>query len=213
MKNLKIYTLLLIVLNLVACTDLEEDPIGLLAPEGFFKSTSDVEAALFGAYGLMADQRYWGRKQSLTIMLMSDMVDIGNEATATRRIQINDFESDATNGMVAEFWPQSYKIISAANNAIYGAEIIDADEDDKNALIAEAMFARSLVYFNLVRQFGDIPYLAETVSDPEAVANISKTSAAEVYENIIADLEFGKEYLPLTIKRSDGMQCRIRTGC
>ncbi len=198
MKNIHIFLVIFIAIITSSCSDLQEDPVGTLSPEGFFTSTSDVEAAIDGAYGLMADQRYWGRKQSLTIMLLSDMVDIGNTATAARRIQINSFGSDASNGLVAAFWPQSYKIISAANNAIYGAEIIDADEEDKNALDAEARFARSLVYFNLVRQFGDIPYLSETVTDPETVANISKTSADKVYEYIIADLEFGKEYLPMT---------------
>ncbi len=198
MKYKKILFLSLLALNFFACSDLKEDPIALLSPEGFFKTKSDVEAAIYGAYGMMADQRYWGRKQSITLMLASDMADIGNTATPARRVQINEFESDATNGMVADFWPQSYKIISAANNAIYGAEIISADDDTRNALKAEAMFARSLVYFNLVRQFGDIPYIGEMVTDPEAVAEISKTSAEDVYLNIIADLEFGKKYLPMT---------------
>ncbi len=197
MKNLKIFSLLLIVLSVFACTDLEEDPIGELAPDGFFKTASDVEAAIFGAYGRMASESYWGRKQSLTIMLASDMVAIGNPGTPARRIQINDFTSDAFSGMVSAFWPRSYEIISAANNAIYGAEIIDDDDAVKNALKAEAMFARSFIYFNLVRQFGDIPYLGESVSDPEAVADLSKTSASEVYANIISDLEFGKENLPM----------------
>lgn len=197
MKNLNIFSLLLIVLSVFACTDLQEDPIGELAPDGFFKTASDVEAAIFGAYGRMASEGYWGRKQSLTIMLASDMVDIGNPGTPSRRIQVNDFTSDAFSGMVSAFWPRSYDIISAANNAIYGADIIDDDEDVKNALKAEGMFARSFIYFNLVRQFGDIPYLGESVSDPEAVADLTKTSAEDVYANIISDLEFGIEHLPM----------------
>ncbi|WP_372650883.1 RagB/SusD family nutrient uptake outer membrane protein [Draconibacterium sp.] len=198
MKHLKIFSLLLIVLGIFACTDLQEDPVGELAPDGFFKKTGDVEAAIFGAYGRMASEGYWGRKQSLTIMLLSDMVDIGDPGTPSRRKQINSFTSDAFSGMVSSFWPRSYDIISAANNAIYGAEVIEADEDVKNALKAEAMFARSFIYFNLVRLFGDIPYIGESISDPEAVADLLKTSAADVYGYIIADLEFGKQHLPMT---------------
>lgn len=200
MKKLKIYSLLLIiVLGLFACTDLEEEPVGLLAPEGFFKTESDVEAAIFGAYGRMAYNFYWGRKISLSIMLLSDMVDIGNPATPSRRVQINDFTSDEYNGMVSAFWPASYEIISAANAAIAGAESIEDLEDaERDALIAEAKFARSVAYFNLVRLFGDIPHIIEAVSDPEALGDISKTPAADVYDQLIEDLEFGIQYLPMT---------------
>jgi len=199
MKKLKIFSILFIVFGMFACTDLEEEPIGLLAPEGFFKTDKDVEAAIFGAYGRMAYNYYWGRKMSLTIMLLSDIVDIGNPATPSRRVQINEFTSDAYNGMVSAFWPTSYSIISAANAAIAGAESIGGlDETRRDELIAEARFARAFAYYNLVRLFGDIPHIIEAVTDPEALGDISKTPAAEVYAQIIADLEFGKQHLPMT---------------
>lgn len=199
MKRIKIFSLLILITGVFSCTELIEEPVGVLAPEGFFKTEKDVEAALFGAYGHMASERYWGRKQSLTIMLMGDMVDIGNRGTPARRRQVNDFESDAFNGMVSSFWPRSYEIISAANSAIAGAKSIeDLDETKRNALIAEGMFIRSFVYFNLVRLFGDIPYIVEAVADPEALADISKTPESEVYDGIISDLEFAISNLPAT---------------
>lgn len=198
MKKMKICTLLFLAMGIFACTDLAEEPVGVLAPEGFFKTEGDVEAAIYGAYGHMASEQYWGRKLSLTIMLRSDMVDIGNPGTPSRRIQVNTFNDDAFSGMVSAFWPRAYECISAANTAILGAEIIEGiDEATRNALIAEGKFARSAVYFNLVRLFGDIPYVAEVVNDPEAVKEISKTSAAKVYEGLIEDLEFGKQHLPM----------------
>jgi hypothetical protein len=199
MNKIKIFSILLIVMGAFACTDLTEDPVGVLAPEGFFKTPSDVEAAIFGAYGHMASERYWGRKFSLTLMLRSDMVDIGNRGTPSRRRHINDFQNDAFNGMTTAFWPNSYQNISAANAAIAGAESLgDIDEDTKNALIAEARFIRAFLYFNLVRLFGDIPYIGEAVSDPESLSDISKTSKDEVYTNIVADLDFAKTHLPMT---------------
>jgi hypothetical protein len=198
MKN-HIFILLVSLPGLISCTDLEEEPMGIYAPESFFKSAADVEASIFGAYGLMASEPYWGRKISLPIMLLSDMVDIGNPGTPSRRVQINDFTSDAFNGMVSEFWPRSYLIVSAANTAIAGAESLeDLPEDQKNALIAEAKFARALAYFNLVRLFGDIPYVEVAVTDPESLVDISKTSKEEVYARIIEDLEYGVQYLPNT---------------
>lgn len=199
MKNIKILTLIFLAMGIFACTDLVEDPVGVFAPDSFFKTEADVEAALYGAYGSMASEPYWGRKMSISIMLRSDMVHIGNPGTPVRRIEMDKFIDNAFSGMVSSFWPRSYSIISTANTAIAGAEIIEGiDETKINALIAEGKFIRSSVYFNLVRLFGDIPYITEAVSDPESLREISKTSTTDIYAGIIADLEYGKQYLPMT---------------
>ena len=67
-------------------------------------------------------------------------------------------------------------IISAANTTIEGANIIDIDEEKRNALIAEARFARASVYFTWFVLFGDIPYIDAAVTDPETMTNISKNT-------------------------------------
>ena len=64
--------------------------------------------------------------------------------------------------------------------------------------MAQAYFSRAFTYYHLVRLFGDIPYIDVAVSDVSTVDEISKMPAAQVYENIIADLEFAKEMLPDT---------------
>jgi hypothetical protein len=180
----------------ISCADLEERPVGILAPEGFFKTKKDVESAIFGAYGIIASERLYGRVFISALMLRSDMVDIGNRGTAAERIQMNDFTMDANNGMVAQFWPVWYQVIGAANSAEAGAKSLNLPETEINPLIAEARFVRALSYYHLVRCFGSIPYVAEAVSDPEKLKTLGKTSEEEVYKNIIADLEFCKQWLP-----------------
>ena len=197
MRNIKLFGILFIIAAMVGCTDLEEDPVGVLAPQGFFKSESDVEAAIFGAYGRIASERLYGRKLSLSLQLLSDMCDIGDRGTPSRRQQINDFNSDANNGMTSNIWPYSYSVISACNAAIEGANIIDTDEATRNTLIAEARFTRAWMYYHLVRLYGDIPYVGEFVNDPEAVATISKTSVSDIYGIIMEDMDFAIQHLPM----------------
>ncbi|SHN15420.1 Starch-binding associating with outer membrane [Cyclobacterium lianum] len=178
------------------CTDLEEKPVGLLAPESLFNSASDVETAIFGAYGWIASERLYGRQFVTAIMLRGDMVDIGDRGTPAERQQVNDFNMDDNNGMVRSFWPYWYQVIGAANAAISGAESLDLQEEVNNRLVAEARFVRAFSYYHLVRVFGDIPYIDYFINDPEAVKDISKTSSSEVYQGILADLEFAKQWLP-----------------
>ncbi|HEU5148018.1 MAG TPA: RagB/SusD family nutrient uptake outer membrane protein [Chryseosolibacter sp.] len=182
--------------SFLSCADLEEKPVGLLAPEGFFKSPKDVETAIFGAYGWIASERLWGRQFVTAIMLRSDMVDIGDRGTPAERQQVNDFNMDDGNGMVRVFWPYWYQVISAANSAIAGAASLNLPEEQINPLIGEARFIRAFSYFHLVRVFGDVPYIDFFISDPGSVVSISKTPEAEVYQHILADLQFAKQWLP-----------------
>lgn len=193
-KNTLILSLL--ALLTVGCADLTENPVGLLSPAGFYKTKRDVESGIFGAYSSLASEPLFGRQFLSAIMLRSDMVDIGNRGTSAERIQVNDFTMDASNGMVARFWPIWFQVISAANSAEAGAKSLSLPEAEINPLIAEARFIRAMSYYHLVRCFGGVPYIDSFVSDPESVKTIKKSSEEEIYQKIIADLEYGKQWLP-----------------
>jgi len=195
MKNLK-YLILLVGFSLVGCSDLVEQPVGLLAPDGFFESTADIQTAVDGAYTHAINEKFWGRKLSIALMLRSDMVNL--QSTQTRRVEQNDFTTLASNGMISEFWPKTYQGIAGANLAIAGAENVDAEDALKNPVTAQAHFIRAFYYFHLVRQFGAVPYIDAPITDAEAAASIGRTPVAEVYANIIADLEYAKTWLPDT---------------
>lgn len=181
---------------LFSCVDLEEKPVGILAPESMFKTPKDVETAVFGAYGWMATERLYGRQFVTALMLRGDMVDIGDRGTPAERQQVNDFNMDDNNNMVNQFWPVWYQVISAANAAVAGGESLKLPEAEINPLLAEARFVRAFAYQHLVQVFGDIPYIDFFITDPNLVKDITKTPQAEVYANIVADLEFAKQWLP-----------------
>lgn len=177
------------------CTDLEEDPRGLMAPEGFFKTPEDVEAAINGAYAEWVTnvvEKYF----FLGLMLRSDMVDIGDRNTLGDRVALNDFSMDANNSLINRSWNRLYQSVSAANTAIQGARIISADENVKNRLEAQARFIRAYTYFHLVRSFGSVPYMDSPVESAEALDAASRTPENEIYENIIQDFQFAKNHLP-----------------
>ena len=195
MKAFK-YIFLLIGLSIIGCSDLEEEPIGLLAPDGFFQTTNDIQTAVEGAKTHAINEKFWGRKLSIALMLRSDMVNL--QSSQTRRVEHDMLTTLTDNGMISEFWLKTYQGIAAANLAIEGAAKVAVDEDVKNPVVAQAYFIRAFYYFHLVRQFGAVPYLGASVTDAEASSAISRTPAAEVYANIISDLTFAKQWLPNT---------------
>jgi hypothetical protein len=192
----KIFFSITLALALGACADLDEKPIGVFAPETFFSTPKDVETAVLGAYGVIASENLFGRQFICAIQFRGDMISIGNRATSAERIQMNDFNMDANNGMIGKFWPQWFQAINAANSAEAGALSLNLPDEEINYLVAEAKFIRAFSYYHLVRVFGDIPYINFAVTDPTSLKTIPKTSEAEVYAAIIEDLEFAKQWLP-----------------
>ncbi|MGC9353214.1 MAG: RagB/SusD family nutrient uptake outer membrane protein [Mariniphaga sp.] len=196
MKNIvSSIVIIVIAFAYMGCTELEENPKGLMAPEGFFKTTDDVNAAIYGAYAEWVTTQV-EKEFFLALMLRSDMVDIGDRNTAGDRVALNDFKMDANNSMIARSWERLYQSISAANTAIKAAREISADEEVKNELEAKARFIRAYTYFHLVRCFGDVPYLDAPVESAEVLDAVTRTPESEIYQNIIDDLNFAKDHLP-----------------
>jgi hypothetical protein len=194
MKHIKYLFLLMIGLSItMGCSKLEEEPVGLLSPDGFFQTVQDIQIAVDGSLTHAINEEIWGRKLSIALMLRSDMVNL--QSTQTDRVEMNMLTISGTNEMVYDPWTRIYLGISAANNAIGGANDVDADPELKNPVVAQAYFARAFYYFHLVRLFGDIPYLDENTTAEEAFS-ISLTPEAQVYENILSDLAYAKEWLP-----------------
>lgn len=199
MKTMKkiIYSIIIFCLGFIfnGCTDLDEDPKGLMAPEGFFQTPQDVEAAVYGAYAEWVTVQI-EKSYLMALMIRSDMVDIGDRNTLGDRVAINDFSMDANNSLTRDGWERLYQAISAANTAIAGARSITAEENIKRKLEAQARFIRAYSYFHLIRSFGDVPYLDTPIESTEQLDAIGRTPQAEIYQNIIDDLIFAKENLP-----------------
>lgn len=65
---------------------------------------------------------------------------------------------------------------------------IDMDVTLRNQLVAEAKFFRAMMYFDLIRMFGDVP-LREHNVESAAEDVTSRTSKETIYELIFSDLK------------------------
>ena len=203
--------LLLLVLSFGGCLNLDENPVAILAPESFFHDENDVEMAVFGAYKYITSEAFWGRRYNLAISLLGDVNDIGDPSTSIERIQINNHTMDGANGMIGTFWPQIYRTSTAASAAINAlTKITITNQTKANELEAEARMIRAFCYYQLVRLFGDVPYIAEYGADPWSMSGLTRTPASEVYQYIIADCEFAEQNLP--DKYPSDIRCRPTKG-
>ncbi len=202
MKMYKYFFALIIGLSVVGCSNLEEDALSQLDPDERVVDLETVETTVAGAYGHLSARAFMSRALGLTVMLRSDMVDIGNPSTRSERIEMDQFTVSASNPLILDlanpdrsFWPRLYQIVRGANETLRELEVLEEqDPGVKEEIAGRARFIRAFAYYHLVRLFGDVPYLDETTSTLEA-SEASRTSVETVYENIIADFEYAKEWL------------------
>ncbi len=203
MKKYNYLFALILGLSIVGCSSLEEDAISQLEPDERTVDLETVETTIAGAYANLPARAFMSRGMGLTTMLRSDMVAIGNPTTAAERIEHDLFAVSASNPLLLNqsdpersFWPRLYQVVRGANETLRELEVLEEqDAGVKEEIEGRARFIRAMAYYHLVRLFGDIPYLDETTTTVDATV-AERTPVATVYENIIADFEFAKEWLP-----------------
>ena len=185
-SKIKYLYFLVLASGFVGCSDLlEEVPVSQLSTENYFKTEADAKAAIVGVYSSLQLEGIYGKSQTL---FSTDEHNAGSKVPLSG---LNLFTFTADNiEVILPIWRDHYKGINRANLAISKIPSINMDITERNTLVAEAKFIKALLYFNLIRYFGDVPYKdSETTSLNEL--NIPRTPVATVYENIIKDLEYG----------------------
>lgn len=163
----------------------------------YFKSASEVEAALAGAYSDFKNE-YWQLDNMVNGDAQSDDAYAGGDNPSN--FQIDDYRLDATNTNVSRDWGYLYSTIGKCNTIINNiGTLTDPDLSDsrREEIIGEASFIRAYMYFQLVQLWGDVPLQltevktisADKLDEIYAIIFPARAPQAEVYAQIIKDLE------------------------
>ncbi len=194
MRNTLIWVALTALLNL-SCQEsfFNELPSDQLTEDLFFNSRDDLESILYDAYFRL---RTAYANQYVIGDIASDDAYNSKLNNNNDRISINESNVTATNGVVQSIWTGSYYVIARANLVLDRIENVNLPESDRNQLRGEALFLRSLIYFNLVRIFGDVPLVLKDVASPDEAFAYRRDPVEKVYGQIINDLANSESWLP-----------------
>lgn len=188
-----------IVCSAVACSDeLDLAPITEKAANSFFASEAEIESAIAGVYAQLQSGGLYG----LDLIGVGEIPgeDTFEEIAANdggRFGQLDDFSTNADNDLVGDIWRESYEGIQRTNVVLNRIEDIEYEDSSlKTVRIGEVKFIRALLYFNLVRLYGDVPLVVEETLNPSDFFGQGRTAASEVYLQIEADLEDAIQSLP-----------------
>lgn len=199
MKKTIIYSLAVLFL-ISACNPLDEDPKAFISSGNFYKTTEDADAAVIAIHNAINSSTHtlYNRLIQISTEMATDDYEAGPRARNAHVRALSNLTHDASNDRMIELWRQSYDGINRANVAIDNiTKNPNLNSQKDKDLINEAKFLRALLYFNLVRWFGDVPLVLHetTVLNPDAI-NVSNTPEVEVYTQIENDL-IDSEALPV----------------
>ena len=107
-------------------------------------------------------------------------------------------------------WEQDYRIIRAANNIIEKVNSAEFDSEIFNYFIAEARFFRAYAYADLIRRYGDVPMIMQTLdTDDDDLLYAPRTPVETLLETMYEDLDYAAINLP---SKADGMYGMVSQG-
>src|SRR6185369_11179384 len=193
MKIVKQYWLIILVLPLLfsqlSCKKfLDRKPLGAGVTGDV--AQGKLEEQIFGLY---AATRNWGMTQLPFLMVhsaRSDDADKGSTATdgADSEDFYDNFHYTKDHWLMTAYWDDHYAFIGLANNIIHDVDSLHLTDAPSLVNKAEAQLMRAWAYFDLVRSFGEVPKIDFKITNA-AQANIAKSTVADIYTLIDADLQ------------------------
>ena len=159
-----------------------------ISTEEAFSNRENVQAALTGCYDALQLQHYYGRN----LVIVGDLASDNSIANGTK-VEYYDVDKNsllANNILVEGIWADIYVAINRVNFMLFKLrDVTFLTEDEMKSYKGELHFLRALHYYNLVRLYGGVPLkLLPTLNDSHE-NSLPRSSADDVYNQIIADLE------------------------
>ena len=167
-----------------------EEPRSGVVPS-FFNTPAGVLGGIAGVYNDIRSA--WGT-EGFTAEMVAGTDEHLSGASASG-IQLYNYNGlNGTNFGAA--WGTAYTDINTLNGVLEFGATIDLPEATRKQYLAQAKFLRAFWYFYLVQTWGDVPLNTTFITVPSQAA--SRQPAAEVYQQIISDLNDAVADLPNT---------------
>jgi hypothetical protein len=195
MKNIEIFTILIIVL-FIGCSEdfIVKSPPDRLSEEGFFNDQTRALQGVNATYIPLASGYMHGNDDNGMRLFDPPTGETVLGASISSQV-FNNFTYLASDEALQMFYSGCYQGIRRANIIIRDVPNIDMDASLKARYIGEVKFLRALYYWYLTTMFGEVPLFTDVLSYPED-ALVAKSSISSIYTVMIQDLKDAIQSLP-----------------
>ncbi|MCG8306890.1 MAG: RagB/SusD family nutrient uptake outer membrane protein [Cytophagales bacterium] len=196
-------------ISFTACEEhLEEEVFSAFTSDQFFENVSSAEQGLMGIYDRLGSEQLYSRGYLLYFQ-SSDLSRYWRQNRGNDDDLMCNYQIQENNNWIGSAWAAFYDGINRANLVIDKVTLLkdalensgnrtanqESDLEEYKAILGEAHFLRAFMYFQLVKNWGDVPFrLSSDVSLEDFKAE--RSPSKEVYEQIEKDMLLAIELLP-----------------
>jgi len=173
----------------VGCSSvLDTEPYDRIAANSEIVDAATAQAAINGAYDALQGTGMYGQYLEVSSALVSHEAEWAGTFQYLGDMAVNRMTAD--NAAVSTMWTSHYQQIDRDNTVLLHvpdvANIPDAARDE---ILGQAHFLRALSYHNLVKYWGSVPMPLVPVSKPSDASNYTRAAVADIYTQILSDLD------------------------
>ena len=186
-----------------------EDFLSVSSPSEFSTETvyeSPLYAlyAVNGVYSVLTQEGAYGQRYPIHFGLPSDIEYCTNGSFWENGARgVGNFYLYRNNSQIQSGWETMYRLIERANLVVRGIQnspsFSGSDAVAKRKMeiyLGEALTLRALAYFEIVRNYGDVPFNTEPTKSDLSNVYIEATDRDAIMDSLLVDLEKATEYLP-----------------
>lgn len=193
------------VLGLAACKDyLDVTPEALYSAEDVFSDTAGATGAVIGAYDLLSGDTSYGTRLNLYYPYDTDEMQASPLSSYDgARLSIARYTALPANAEVRNPFNTLYQGVERSNicikyipqMALYNGGTA-ADTAALHRLYGEVLTLRAQYYFELIRNWGDVPAPMTPSADRPGDLNLPNTDRNATYDKLLADLLQAEKLVP-----------------
>lgn len=206
---------------------LTETPVASVGTTTAFSNVANATESVLGVYANLAGDQGYGIRLSMYYTVDQDeMVGPANNAAPDGdRRDIARYGATSTNAQLEAPWENLYTGIERANICIKNIPLMSAytsgsaaDQASLKRLYGEALTLRAQFYFELIRNWGDVPAPFVPSAD-QTNLYLTRTDRDVIYTHILADLLTAESLVPwrsavtrderITLGAVKGLRARI----
>lgn len=188
---------------LAACNDMlnEYNPSGL-TDDVVYTTPAGFESLVHAAY---ATTKHWyGKEDGYT--LSEGGTDLWMQGVDNRRVDLMTYNNlqgfeavpplSSSETFLTRIWDRFYSAINLCNTGINRVGESGLSDELKTIREGELRFLRAFYYWHIVETWGGVHFTTEETTNAATTAN--RTDVSVFYEQILEDLDFAVEHLPIT---------------
>lgn len=193
-KLIYIISLAALFTTVAGCNDdfLEQKNLYQLDEQNFYKTTDQMNQALYGVYSPLQVGKGFESPQLVSDILSDDCFAGGGPGDVIPQ-DMDVFEKNHVVGMYDMLWKNTYEGIYRANKIIENIDVPEwSSDEEKNQLYGEVLFLRAYYNFRLGKFWGQAPLMTDSSLNP----NQPKASGDEIFAQVATDLKKAIEIMP-----------------